>query len=205
MKSDSVRETSSGKPSRIRARVIEMPVPSGMPSVPVEAAMSLLKETRGALTWTTRDMVNSLKIRESEATTIIHILVLQGYVKKSSENGEWITTIAGETVCGSKPPRFALARIEKALADLHQRIKSANSDLQATFRVLNAVAFGDFLLERPLVQAADVGVTILSKHGEPTLAAMEREIMRALRSRSPVLQLRPYRPWMSQRTNRSLL
>jgi len=108
-----------------------------MPAVPLEAVMSFLKQTRGLLTWTVRDMSDALKISSDESRQIGAILALQGYVKQCAEDGVWMTTINGEAVSDSKPPHFSLARVDKALADLQNRIRSNNVDLKAGFRVIS--------------------------------------------------------------------
>ena len=43
--------------------------------------MSFLKDTRGLLTWTTRDLAETLDIPASEAAKVITIMEMQGYVK----------------------------------------------------------------------------------------------------------------------------
>jgi hypothetical protein len=45
---------------------------------------------------------------------------------KQHGTGQWITTISGETVSGSKTPRFTLERVENVLASLSKRIKEIN-------------------------------------------------------------------------------
>ena len=176
-----------------------------MPAVPLEAVMSFLKQTRGLLTWTVRDMSDALKISSDESRQIGAILALQGYVKQCAEDGVWMTTINGEAVSDSKPPHFSLARVDKALADLQNRIRSNNVDRKAGFRVVQAVAFGDFLLERPVAQAADVGISVVSNKDRKTSVEVERAFLERLRARNPVLHLEPYRPWMSARWHRRLL
>jgi len=176
-----------------------------MPAVPLEAVMSFLKQTRGLLAWTVRDMSDALKISQDESRQIGAILALQGYVKQCAEDGVWMTTINGEAVSGSKPPHFSLARVHKALADLQNRISSNNVDRKAELRVVQAVAFGDFLLERPVAQAADVGISVVSSRDRKTFVEADRVFLKRLRARNPVLHLEPYRPWMSARWHRRLL
>jgi len=193
---------------RALASVIQVPIASGqqaMPAVPLEAVMSFLKQTRGLLTWTVRDMSDALKISQDESRHIGAILALQGYVKQCAEDGVWMTTINGEAVSDSKPPHFSLARVHKALADLQNRISSNNVDRKAEFRVVQAVAFGDFLLERPVAQAADVGISVVSSKDRKTSVEADGVFLNRLRARNPVLHLEPYRPWMSARWHRRLL
>src|SRR5260370_7750944 len=80
----------------------------------------------------------------------------QGYVQAARQKGsahsagQWITTPAGETVSGAKPPRFTRASVDQALAALKNRIKQSNKDPRIPYRVTDALAFGDFLLpDRP--------------------------------------------------------
>jgi hypothetical protein len=49
-----------------------------MPSVPAGAVMSFLKDTRGLLTWTTRDLSETLSIPGSDAAKVITIMEMQG-------------------------------------------------------------------------------------------------------------------------------
>jgi hypothetical protein len=147
-----------------RATVIETPASApSMPSIPVHEVMSFLRQTRSALIWSEHEMADSLNISQSEAGRVINLLGLQGYVKRSSAHNRWMTTIDGEAVSGSKPPWFGRERVEKALADLKNRIATVNRDRRAAFHVANAVAFGDFLLENPRVQVADVGVRLVAR------------------------------------------
>jgi hypothetical protein len=71
-----------------------------------------------------------------------------------------MTTIAGEGISGSRPARFNREKVEEALRDLRDRIKSNNADHSTPLRIVDAVAYGDFLLKQPLVQAADVGIAL---------------------------------------------
>jgi DNA-binding MarR family transcriptional regulator len=54
-----------------------------MPSVPAAAVMSFLKDTRGLLSWTTRDLAETLDIPVSEAAKVIPIMEMQGYVSRA--------------------------------------------------------------------------------------------------------------------------
>jgi len=127
-----------------------------IPSIPVAEVLSFIKETRGAVTWTVQEMIDALKINRQDAEQVIAILQLQGYVKPALESHGWLTTLDGETVSGSKPPRFTPEKINEALSVLQKRIKTTNLDRKSEFQVSDAVAFGDFLIGRSRVQAADV-------------------------------------------------
>src|SRR5216684_2346902 len=111
-----------------------------VPAIPLAAVLSYLKDTRRFLTWSTQDMVDSLKIDQWEAKQIIDILRLQGYVKPALDNHGWLTTTAGEDVSGSKMPRYKLSSVDEALKILEKTIKSINQDRDATFQVSDAVA-----------------------------------------------------------------
>src|ERR1700722_18163776 len=134
-----------------------------MPRIPIEEVMSFLRQTKSAVTWTSREMAGTLKISLVEASRIVDLLALQGYVKQLAIDRQWMTTIDGEVVSGSKPLRFRRERVEKALAELKERMKAVNQNSRAGFHIADAVAFGDFLLEIPRVQAADVGVRLIAR------------------------------------------
>lgn len=133
-----------------------------VPAIPAEEALSFLRETRGVTTWTARNMADSLKIGVADAKRVIPILELQGYVKPAGAN-EWITTLSGDDVSGSKPPRFTRERVAQALDDLRRRIGEINWDSKAPYKITDAVAFGDFLGDRSRVQGAEVGIRLARK------------------------------------------
>jgi hypothetical protein len=148
--------------------------PNPLPAIPAEAALSFLKDTKGALEWTTRDLADTLHIDRREAEQALAFLQAQGYVqparsgapvrKAANARGQqqWMTTPAGEAVSGAKPPRFTRESVEQALAALKDRIQANKKERQAPFRIADAVAFGDFLLpDRPRVQSADVGINLV--------------------------------------------
>ena len=136
-----------------------------LPDLPAEAALSFLKDSKGALTWSSRDLSKCLNINHKEAEQVLAFLQAQGYAQPASGSAgskdQWMTTPPGETVSGAKPPRYTRERVEQALTDLQARIQQRNADPQSPFRVTSAIAFGDFLLPgRARVQAADVGIAI---------------------------------------------
>lgn len=182
---------------------------STQPSVPAAAALSFLKDTRGITTWTTRDMAETLQIKPKESSHVIAILELQGYVKRAAKN-EWITTIAGEGVSGSKLPRYTPEKIGAALASLKDRIAEANRDSKAPFKITEAVAFGDFLSDRTRVQAADIGIELVRRSPvddspESHQEHMAREeFLKQRLGKTPLLHIRPYEPWMRARSHRAL-
>ena len=181
-------------------------------SIPAEAALSFLKDTKGAVTWTVLELANTLKIKRTDADRVIALLQAQGYVQPAHANGEWITTPSAETVSGAKPPRFDRESVERALGLLQERIKEANRDPKGAFKITGAVAFGDFLVkDRGRVQAADVGIQLArrgehaSDHQSASDAREERAFLRQLRGRAALLALRPYADWMRNRSNLTLL
>lgn len=188
------------------------------PTIPAEAALSFLKDTKGALSWTARDLASTLKIDRREAEQALALLQAQGYVQPTrGGKGEWITTPAGESVAGAKTPRFSRESVEQSLAELKSRVQQNNKNRQA-FRITDAVAFGDFLLpDRARVQSADVGIRLARRQDSPrrddssnathsaTEAQAERKFLRELRAKSAHLNLRPYADWMRSRTHRDLL
>jgi hypothetical protein len=155
------------------------------------------------LTWTIKDLQRSLLITAVQTREVIAALQIQGYVKRTEGNpNEWTTTLNGETVSGSKLPRFDRESVESALARLKQRIESVNSDSHAPYRVVTAIAFGDFLSARARVQAADVGIA-LAPHTEER--ETKSEFLKRLRARDLRLNLVPYEPWMRGRSHREVL
>jgi DNA-binding transcriptional regulator YhcF (GntR family) len=196
---------------RPATQVGSTPGPS-QPSIPAEAALSFLKETKGALAWSVRDLADTLKINRRDADQVLALLAAQGYVQRTSGTDEWMTTAAGESVSSAKAPRFTRESVEQAVESLKERIKQVNSDSKAAFRITDAVAFGDFLLSgRPRAQAAEVGIGLRARRevaGEPrsaSTARAERQFLRQLRGRTALLQIRPYADWMSKRSHRNLL
>jgi hypothetical protein len=183
-----------------------------LPSIPAEAALSFLKDTKGGLTWTVPDLADTLRISRRDAEQVIALLAAQGYVKRADGANEWMTTPAGESVSGAKPSHFTRESVEQAIESLKERIKQVNKDSKAPFRITEAVAFGDFLLnDHPRVQAAGVGIGLTRGDGAPSeprsasAAQAERRFLSQLRGRTALLHLRPYADWMNKRSHLSLL
>ena len=202
--------------SRSRGQAVSPPLtnarPVGSTTIPAEAALSFLKDTKGALTWSGRDLSSILNISRRDAQQVIALLDAQGYAKRASSPDEWLTTPAGESVSGAKPPRFSRESVLEAAKSLTERIKQTNSDPKALFKITNAVAFGDFFLtDRSRVQAAEVGVAFTRR--DPALRELrsategraKRQFLTQLRGRTALLRLRPYAEWMSKRTHLKLL
>ena len=182
-----------------------------MPSVPAAAVMSFLKDTRGLLTWTTRDLAETLDIPASEVTKVITIMEMQGYVKAAQTSREWFTTPAGQTVSGSKLPHYTRERAEAALAGLKERIAAARKDFKSPFKISLAVAFGDFLSDRSRVQAPDVGIELVKRKSDPgakpsaTEAKARLAFLKQLRGKNTPLNVQPYQEWMGKRSHQNLL
>jgi hypothetical protein len=183
-----------------------------LPTIPAEAALSFLKDTKGTLTWSARDLADTLKVGRREAEQVIALLAAQGYAQRASGTDEWMTTPAGESVSGAKPPRFTRESVEQAVESLKERIRQVKHDTKAASRITDAVAFGDFLLsDRTRVQAAEVGIG-LTPRGEAasegrsaSAARLERQFLRQIRGRTALLHVRPYSDWMSKRSHRNLM
>src|SRR5580693_3048 len=186
-------------------------------TIPAEAALSFLRDTKGSVSWSLRDLSHTLNISREEAERVVALLQIQGYVQPESDKaGEWITTPSGETVAGAKPPRFDRETVEAALTSLKQRIEDTNNDRAARFRVTHAVAFGDFLAkDRTRVQAADVGIELALRDSKQSSdevytlhsaaeAREEQRFLRQLRGRSALINLKNYAEWMGIRTHRKL-
>jgi DNA-binding transcriptional MocR family regulator len=201
------RPTSERQATQIGTR----PGPA-QPPLPAEAALSFLKDTKGTVTWSVRDLADTLKIGRREAEQVVTLLAAQGYVQRASGTDEWMTTPAGESVSGAKPPRFTRESVEQAVESLKERIKEVNKDSKAAFKITDAVAFGDFLLSvSPRVQAADVGIGLTPRReaaSEPRSALAgkaERQFLRQLRGKAALLHVRTYADWMSRRSHLNLL
>jgi hypothetical protein len=187
-------------------------IPKLIPPIPAVAALSFLKDTKGAVTWTAGALAETLKTSRREAEQAIALLAAQGYVQRASGTADWMTTPAGESVSGAKSPRFTRESVERAVESLKERIKQVNKDAKAAFRITDALAFGDFLLSaRARVQAADVGIALAPRGKEvdelrSALAARaEHQFLKQLRGKTALLHIKPYAVWMSKRSHRNLL
>jgi hypothetical protein len=182
-----------------------------MPSVSASAVMSFLKDTRGLLTWTTRDLAETLGIPTSEAAKVITIMEMQGYVNAAEGTREWFTTPAGQTVSGSKLPHYTPERVAAALAELKKRIAAARKDFKSPFKISATVAFGDFLSDRTRVQAPDVGIELVKRKSDAgartsaTEAKARLAFLKQLRGKNAPLNVQPYQEWMSKRSHQMLL
>jgi hypothetical protein len=182
-----------------------------MPSVSAAAVMSFLKDTRGLVSWTTRELAETLGIPTSEAAKVITIMEMQGYVKVAEAARQWFTTPAGQTVSGSKLPHYTRERVTAALAELKKRIAAARKDFKSPFKISAAVAFGDFLSDRPRVQAPDVGIELLKRKSDAgartsaTEAKARLAFLKQLRGKNTPLNVQLYQEWMGKRSHQKLL
>jgi len=178
-----------------------------LPDIALDALLSFLKDTRGAVNWRAKDLLQCLKLDAKPAAQLLAILEMQGYVAK--EGNEWLTTAAGESISKSKKPQFSLASVTQAMATLKERIAALNRDKRSEFEITKAVAFGDFLTGRPQVQAADVGVELSRRDplagNSGEAEKTRRAFMDDLRRKSRLFAVESYRTWMSQRSHRNLL
>jgi DNA-binding transcriptional regulator YhcF (GntR family) len=182
-----------------------------MPAVRAAAVMSFLKDTRGLMSWTIRDLAETLGIAATEAAKVIAIMEMQGYVKSQQGGREYFTTGEGQAVSGSKLPHFTRERVEKALASLKEGITAVRKDFKAAFKISKAVAFGDFLRESPRVQAADVGIELVKRKADDTQANSATDnkerlaFLKQVRAKNAALNLQPYQEWMSKRSHQKLV
>jgi len=132
----------------------------------------------------------------------------EGYVASAGGPGKWRTTLQGELVSGSKPPRFTRESVDKALSDLSERIRNTNSNPNALYKITDAVAFGDFLADPPRVQSTDVGIGLISRDDDPQPPksardkAAESTFLKQLRGKGSLLRLQRYELWMGARSHR---
>jgi len=225
IKSESTQSQASASVSTPGIKSTQAPAKASAPNrqstahatIPAEAALSFLRDTKGSVSWSLRELSQTLNISRDEAERVVALLQIQGYVQaESHKSGEWITTPSGETVAGAKNPRFDRETVEAALTSLRQRIEDTNNDRAAKFKIARAIAFGDFLAkDRTRVQAADVGIELVRRDRErrpdeiaaPHSAAEAREeqhFLRQLRGRSALINVKNYSEWMGVRSHRQI-
>src|SRR5262252_5716485 len=86
-----------------------------VPLLPVAEVLSFLKETRGVPGWNIREIAQSPNICQTEAKRVTAVLQAQGYIEPTGPD-EWMTTVSGEAVSGSKAPRFTPEAVEQELS-----------------------------------------------------------------------------------------
>jgi len=153
---------------------------------------------------------SALTISSSRAKEATAVLQLQGYIEPAGHAGKWRVSEQGQIVSGAKSPRFSRKSIEDALAGLRDRIKAADSDADAAYKIIEAVAFGDFLRDAARLRAADGGIRLVSKTDDPAKSsakehAAELDFLKQLRGKTALLHIVPYEGWMSSRSHVRLL
>jgi hypothetical protein len=173
--------------------------------------MSFLRDVHSLLTWTEQDFATMMNVTKDQTKEALGMLQLAGYIEPL-EKGKWKTTDAGRQISGGKTPRFTAESMEQALGDLKGRIKSLNENANAAYTITRAVAFGDFLLDRVRVQAAEIGVELQPRAASEgggtetaTSRAQEKALLKGLQGNSTLLRVHDYEPWMSGRSNHDLL
>jgi len=81
--------------------------------IPLDAILSFLKDTRGTVNWSEKDLRNCLRLDAKQVQQCLALLEMQGYIAR--EGDQWLTTAAGETISQSKKPQFSAASVIKAL------------------------------------------------------------------------------------------
>ena len=115
--------------------------PASRVSIPATALFSFLKETRGITSWNGRDFAKTLNLSTADAKEALAILEMQGYIKLAESKGQWTTTPAGESVSGSKFPKYSRETVERSLASFADHLKRVNQDSSAEYKIAAAVAF----------------------------------------------------------------
>jgi hypothetical protein len=179
--------------------------------VPAGAVFSFLKQVSGE-PWTKIRLMQVLMIKADAASKVTPLLEMMGYAEPiPGKKNVWRNTQSGNTVAGAKPPRFNYDSVVEALAEMRGRVAQMNADRSSPFQVAELIAFGDFLDQRPKVQAADVGVALLPKKQDQAAApsVMERQrqerVLADLRAKSSILHLHLIEDWMRKCSHRDLL
>jgi hypothetical protein len=172
--------------------------------IPVAEVFSFLKDTKGLSNWSLRDLTGTLRISTASANEILLFLEMQGYIRPYRK--EWVTTISGGDVSGSRSPRVTPETIEAAVSSLQKRVDAADEDWKSPHRVKRAVAFGDFLNKtKTRVQAADIGILLELRKGKRDNIPSGRSFLKQLRGRFSILNLKPYEDWMRARAHRKII
>jgi integrase len=92
--------------------------------------------------------------------------------------------------------------VEQGLSALQDRIQGINQETNARYKVTEAVAFGDFLSDRPRLQAADVGIRLVPRKSDTNETETAREhaaeeaFLKQVRGKTASLHIQPYE-WMA--------
>jgi hypothetical protein len=173
--------------------------------------MSFLRDVHSWLTWSEQDFAAMMNVGKDQTTEVLGMLQLAGYVEPL-EKGKWRTTDQGRQIAGGKTPRFTAESMKRALQELKERIKLLNEDPTASYTITRAVAFGDFLLDRVRVQAAEAGIELQlrapTESGNKERATShhrETGVLKRLHGKTALLRVRQYEPWMGNRSHQTLL
>jgi hypothetical protein len=145
----------------------------------------------------------------SQAKEAIVVLQLQGYIGPTVHAGKWRISQQGQLVSGAKSPRFSRKSIEDALGGLHDRIKAVNSYPDAVYKIIEAVAFGDFL-GCSTCSGSECGNSTGGESADPAMPSVKEhaaalDFLKQLRGKTALLHIVPYEDWMSSRSRVRLL
>src|SRR5262245_5660782 len=104
-----------------------------LPDIPLDALLSFLKDTRGAVDWSVKELRECLKLDARQAEQLLAILEMQGYVARAGD--EWLTTEVGERNSQPDKPHISFARVTDALNTLKDRIEVLNRHKRAEFKI----------------------------------------------------------------------
>src|ERR1700723_3288050 len=107
MRSKNARKPKPASPASAKPRAEQAP----MPDVAAAAALNFLKETKGALTWTTQDFAHGVGINVGVAGAALAVLQMQGYVKPGEPQDEWMTTLDDAAAARGNSHRFTAAAV----------------------------------------------------------------------------------------------
>ena len=169
---DSIRLMAKARSRKLPSKNVSGSEPISTPEaegqgIVAAALLSFLKQIGETQIWTEKDFMSALKISSSRAKEATAVLQLQGYIEPAGHGGKWRVSEQGQLVSRAKSPKFSRKSIEDALAGLRDRVKAVNSDPDAAYKVVEAVAFGDFLGDAARLQAADVGIRLVP-NGRPS-------------------------------------
>ncbi|HLJ48139.1 MAG TPA: hypothetical protein VKU01_19125 [Bryobacteraceae bacterium] len=186
--------------------------PPSASDVSAPALLSFIKQVSAEQDWDATRLAALLNIEPADAPQIAATLEMLGYAEEvPDKKGLWRNTQAGKTVSGAKPPRLNRDSVLKALEELRDRVEQMNAAPASPFRVIELIAFGDFLDEHAKVQAANVGVGLapkdLAKNVSDSAVERKREehVLSDLRGKSTLLHLNLIEDWMRKRSHRYVL
>jgi hypothetical protein len=116
--------------------------------------LSFLREAGGIRTWMETNLANALNVGLSQAREAIAVLQLQGYIEPVGNTSKWRVSDEGDFVSRTKPPRFTPKSVHDTVARFRDRIKAVTEDPDSAYKIVDAVAFGDFLGDAARVRCA---------------------------------------------------